>query len=332
MSDFTYNVLTAGNAIVDILSHSDDEFLVREGIIKGAMNLIDLDRAEHLYGIMTPELQTSGGSAANTAVGVASLGGSSAYLGKVCDDELGSVFCRDIRDCSVHFDVPLLSSFPPTARSMIFVTPDGERSMNTYLGACVELGPEDVDESVVAGSAVTYFEGYLWDPPRAKDAIRHAADIAHKHNRLVALALSDSHCVDRFRDEFLELLRNGVVDILFANEPELNSLYQTDKLEDSVSRVSSDISFAVVTLGSRGSLAIRGEERVSVSAHPVSNFIDSTGAGDMYVSGFLFGLTTGLPLESCARLGGFSASSVIEHLGPRPKIPLRELLSSADIG
>lgn len=221
MSAAQFDVLTVGNAIVDIIARAEDDFLLRENITKSAMNLIDAERAEHLYSVMGPALEASGGSAGNTAAGIASLGGRAAYFGKVSDDHLGSIFTHDIRAIGVNFNTSPLKGQPPTARSMIFVTPDGERTMNTYLGACVELGPEDVDANIVAASQVTYFEGYLWDPPRAKEAIRLAAQIAHENKRLVALTLSDAFCVDRYRDEFLELMRSGTVDIIFANDAEI---------------------------------------------------------------------------------------------------------------
>jgi sugar/nucleoside kinase (ribokinase family) len=229
-----FDVLCIGNAIVDIIARCDEAFLVDNAIIKGAMNLIDAERAELLYSRMGPAIEASGGSAGNTAAGIASFGSRSAYFGKVADDQLGKIFNHDIRAQGVHFETRPLKDTPPTARSMIFVTPDGERSMNTYLGACVELGPEDVEADVVAGSKVTYFEGYLWDPPRAKDAIRLCADIGHKHGREMSMTLSDPFCVDRYRNEFLELMRSGTIDIIFANADEAKSLYQTDNFEHAV--------------------------------------------------------------------------------------------------
>ncbi len=326
-----YDVLTVGNAIVDIIAKSEDDFLVRENIIKGAMNLIDAERAEHLYSVMGPAIEASGGSAGNTAAGVASFGGKAAYFGKVADDHLGGVFTHDIRAIGVAFDTKPLEKEPPTARSMIFVTPDGQRSMNTYLGACVEFGPEDVDADVVAASAVTYFEGYLWDPPRAKEAIRLAADIAHQNERIVAITLSDSFCVDRYRDEFLELMRSGTVDFVFANEAELLSLYQTSDMGTAMSALRGDVQAAAITQSENGSLTMGRSGTFNVQAHPIDKLEDTTGAGDLYAAGYLYALTQGRPLDECARIGGLAAAEVIQHVGPRPQVSLKELLEQSGI-
>ncbi|MEL6782955.1 MAG: adenosine kinase [Pseudomonadota bacterium] len=331
MSETKFDVLTVGNAIVDIIARADDDFLGREDITKAAMNLIDAPRAEHLYSVMGPAIETSGGSAGNTAAGLASLGGNAAYLGKVSDDHLGGVFTHDIRAIGVHFDTQPLNGEPPTARSMIFVTPDGERTMNTYLGACVELGPEDVDKDVVAASQVTYFEGYLWDPPRAKDAIRLAAEVAHENKRQVALTLSDAFCVDRYRDEFLDLMRSGTVDLIFANDAELKSLYQTSDLGTAVNAVKEDVAMAAVTLGEKGSMVVSREQTLEVDAHPIDKLEDTTGAGDLYAAGFLYGLTSGRNLRDCARIGGLAAAEVIQHIGPRPRVSLKDLLAQSGI-
>lgn len=331
MADSQFDVLTVGNAIVDIIARADDDFLVREDITKGAMNLIDAERAEHLYSVMGPATEASGGSAGNTAAGLASLGGRAAYLGKVADDHLGGVFTHDIRAIGVHFDTKPLDKTPPTARSMIFVTPDGERSMNTYLGACVELGPEDVDAEVVAGSQVTYFEGYLWDPPRAKDAIRLCAEIAHANDRQAAITLSDSFCVDRYRDEFLDLMRSGTVDIVFANDAELKSLYQTSDLASAMNALRDDVALGVVTMGENGSAIVTREKTSEVAAAAIDKLEDTTGAGDLYAAGFLHGLTTGRSMEDCARIGGLAAAEVIQHIGPRPQISLKDLLAQSGI-
>ncbi|MEL7230317.1 MAG: adenosine kinase [Pseudomonadota bacterium] len=331
MSETKFDVLTVGNAIVDIIARADDDFLGREDITKAAMNLIDAERAEHLYSVMGPAIETSGGSAGNTAAGLASLGGNAAYLGKVSDDHLGGVFTHDIRAIGVHFDTQPLNGEPPTARSMIFVTPDGERTMNTYLGACVELGPEDVDKDVVAASQVTYFEGYLWDPPRAKDAIRLAAEVAHENKRQVALTLSDAFCVDRYRDEFLDLMRSGTVDLIFANDAELKSLYQTSDLGSAVNAVKEDVAMAAVTLGEKGSMVVSREQTLEVDAHPIEKLEDTTGAGDLYAAGFLYGLTSGRNLRDCARIGGLAAAEVIQHIGPRPQVSLKDLLAQSGI-
>ncbi|GGA80277.1 adenosine kinase [Brucella endophytica] len=320
-----FDVLCIGNAIVDILARTDDVFLVKNAIIKGAMNLIDAPRAELLYERMGPAVEMSGGSAGNTAAGVASLGGRAAYFGKVAADYLGRIFTHDIRAQGVVFDTRPLDGGVPTARSMIFVTADGERSMNTYLGACVELGPEDVESSKVAEAKVTYFEGYLWDPPRAKEAIRLSAKLAHEHGREVAMTLSDPFCVDRYRDEFLELMRSGTVDIVFANEAELKSLYQTESFEAGLEAIRQDCKLAAVTRSEKGSVIVSGDETVAVPAIELRELVDTTGAGDLYASGFLYGYTNGYLLENCAHLGSLAAGVIIQQMGPRPQSSLRDI-------
>lgn len=319
-----YDVLCIGNAIVDIIARCDEQFLTGNSIIKGAMNLIDADRAELLYSRMGPAIEASGGSAGNTAAGIASFGGRAAYFGKVCDDHLGKIYTHDIRAQGVAFDTVPLAAEPPTARSMIFVTPDGERSMNTYLGACVELGPEDVEEDKARGASVTYFEGYLWDPPRAKEAIRLAARHAHEAGREVSMTLSDSFCVDRYRDEFLDLMRSGTVDIVFANESELRALYQTSSFEAGLEQIRRDCRLAAVTRSERGSVVVRGDETVVVDAIEIAELVDTTGAGDLYAAGFLHGYTTGRGLADCGALGSLAAGLVIQQIGPRPRQSLKE--------
>lgn len=326
-----FDVLTIGNAIVDIIANSDEAFLAKENIIKGAMNLIDAERAEHLYSVMGPAIEASGGSAGNTAAGVASFGGKAAYFGKVSDDHLGTVFTHDIRAIGTHFETKPLNGTPPTARSMIFVTPDGERSMNTYLGSCVELAPDDIDEDVVADAKITYFEGYLWDAPLAKDAIRKAGEIAHKHGRKFAMTLSDSFCVDRFRDEFLELMRSGTVDIVFANSDELKALYQTSSFDEALKAIRQDCELAAITKGAEGCVVVTREETHNIAAHPIDKLVDTTGAGDLYAAGFLYGLTNGKSLDECARLGGMAAGEVIQHIGPRPQVSLKDMTASEGI-
>ncbi len=329
MDSAKYDVLTIGNAIVDIIARAEDDFLVENNIHKAAMNLIDAERAVKLYDIMGPAIEASGGSAANTAAGVASLGGTAAYFGKVANDHLGGVFNHDIKAAGVDFTTEPLIDHPPTARSMIFVTPDGERSMNTYLGACVELGPDDIDSDMVADARITYFEGYLWDPPKAKDAIRLAAEIAHKNGRQVAMTLSDSFCVDRYRDEFLNLMRSRTVDIVFANEAELKSLYQTSSFEAGLQAIREDCALGIVTRGELGSVVVTFEKTHAVEAIPVKELVDTTGAGDLYASGFLYGLTHGMSDEECARLGGLAATQVIEQIGPRPLVRLADVAAQA---
>ncbi len=321
-----FDVLTIGNAIVDILSRTDDGFLREAGIEKGAMTLVDAARALSIYDRMGTAIEMSGGSAANTAAGLVSLGGRGAYFGKVSDDQLGTIFAHDIRALGVHYETAPLAGDPPTARCMILVTPDGERSMNTYLGACVELAPEDIEEEVVAESRVTYFEGYLWDPPRAKDAILKAARIAHENGREVAMTLSDAFCVHRYRAEFLDLMRSGTVDIVFANESEALALYETEDFQEAVRRIGADTRrLAIVTRGPEGCVVV---ENGTATAHPatvVDTLVDTTGAGDLFASGFLRGYTAGLPHARSAALGAIAAGHIITQIGPRPQTPLLDL-------
>ena len=319
-----YDVLCIGNAIVDIIAQCDEPFLVDNGIIKGAMNLIDTNRAELLYSRMGPAIEASGGSAGNTAAGVASFGGRAAFFGKVSNDQLGDIYYHDIRAQGVAFDTRPLDGEPPTARSMIFVTPDGERSMNTYLGACVELGPEDVEPEKARGAKVTYFEGYLWDPPRAKDAIRLTAEHAHAAGREVSMTLSDAFCVDRYRDEFLDLMRSGTVDIVFANSREIKSLYQTEDFETALEAIRKDCKIAAITRSERGSVIVSGAETVAIDAIKIKELVDTTGAGDLYAAGFLFGYTSGRSLRDCGDLGSLAAGLVVQQVGPRPRQNLRE--------
>lgn len=326
-----FDVLCIGNAIVDIIAHCEEDFLVENGIIKGAMNLVDAARADELYEKMGPAVEASGGSAGNTAAGIASFGGRAAFFGKVCADHFGQVFTHDIRSQGVAFDTRPLTGEPPTARSMIFVTPDGERSMNTHLGACMELGPEDVEPAKASGAGVTYFEGYLWDPPRAKEAIRMTADLAHAAGREVSMTLSDPFCVDRYRDEFLDLMRSGTVDIVFANEHELISLYQTPSFEEALGAIRADCKLAVVTRSERGSIILRGDEKAVVEAIEISELVDTTGAGDLYAAGFLYGYTTGKSLADCGRFGSLAAGLVIQQIGPRPHQNLRRAAEQAGL-
>ncbi|MBO3758524.1 adenosine kinase [Ciceribacter sp. L1K23] len=326
-----FDVLTVGNAIVDIISRCDDQFLTENGILKGAMNLIDADRAESLYDKMGPAVEASGGSAGNTAAGIASLGGRAAYFGKVADDQLGKIFTHDIRAQGVHYETKAKGTTPPTARSMIFVTEDGERSMNTHLGACVEFGPEDVEPAVVAASKVTYFEGYLWDPPRAKQAILDCARIAHESGREMSMTLSDSFCVARYREEFLDLMRSGTVDIVFSNRQEALALYETDDFSVALDRMSRDCKLAAVTMSEEGAVIVKGDERIRVDAIQIRELVDTTGAGDLFAAGFLFGYTQGRSLEDCGRLGCLAAGIVIQQIGPRPLGSLAEAAREAGL-
>lgn len=325
MASAEFDVTGIGNAIVDVIAHADDAFLAANAIEKGAMTLIDTARAEELYGRMGPGVEVSGGSAGNTMAGFAALGGCGAYIGKVADDQLGAVFAHDIRASGVHFACTPLKGAAPTARCLILVTPDAQRSMNTYLGACVELGPEDIDETLIRASQVVYMEGYLWDPPRAKEAFRKAAGIAHAAGRKVSLSLSDSFCVNRHHAEFLDLVENHV-DILFANEHEIGALYGTDTFEDALAAVKKLGKVAALTRSEKGAVIVSGGETVEVKAEPVARVVDTTGAGDLYASGFLYGFTRGLAPAVCGRLGAIAAAEVISHVGARPEAELKELV------
>ena len=320
-----FDVLTIGNAIVDVIARTDDDFLVAQSLVKGSMRLIDPEEAERLYGLMNSTIEMSGGCAGNTAAGVASFGQRVAFIGKVADDHLGRVFRHDIRAIGVEFNTDALLEGTPTARSMILVTPDGERTMNTYLGACQHLTVADIDADMISAAKIIYLEGYLWDPPAAKDAFRRAAEIAHAAGRRVAITLSDSFCVDRFRDEFLDLLRTGTVDIVFANEAEAKSLYQTADFDSAVAGLRADAKLSAITLGSRGALVVTHDETHHVPVSPVENFVDTTGAGDLFAAGFLAGLSRDESLTNCAVLGGIAAGEIISHYGARPQASLREL-------
>jgi sugar/nucleoside kinase (ribokinase family) len=319
------DVVGIGNALVDVLSHEPDEFLDREGLVKGAMSLIDAERAEHLYAAMGPATEISGGSAANTMVGIASLGGRAAFVGRVRDDQLGTVFAHDIGASGVRFETPAAIDGLPTGRCLIIVTSDAERTLNTFLGAAAEIGPEDVSRELVGAAQVTYLEGYLFDQPSAKEAFRDAARLAHDAGRRVALTLSDGFCVDRHRDDFRALVEHEV-DVLFANEAEICALYEVDGFDDALQNVLHHCEIAALTRSAKGSVIVSGDEVHVVDAHPVDGaVVDTTGAGDLYAAGFLYGLTHGYDLGRCGRLGAIAASEVISHLGARPEVPLAHL-------
>ena len=322
--DSTLDVVGIGNAIVDVLVHADDAFLAVHDIVKGSMTLVDAERAEFLYRDMGPGIEVSGGSAANTLAGLAALGGRAAFIGKVRDDQLGAVFAHDVRAAGVRFDTAAASGGVPTARCLIVVTPDGQRTMSTYLGACVDLGPGDVDDDLIAAAEITYLEGYLWDPPGAKRAFRKALGIAHAHGRRVALSLSDAFCVDRHRAEFLDLVADHV-DILFANQEEIMSLYQVDDFDAALQKVRGHCQVAALTRSEEGSVIVANDEIHVIDAHPVETVVDTTGAGDLYAAGFLYALTRGWNLGRCARLGGLAAAEIISHIGARPQADLAEL-------
>ncbi|AWM88853.1 adenosine kinase [Microvirga sp. 17 mud 1-3] len=325
MSQSRIDVLTLGNAIVDVLAHTDEAFLARKKVHKGAMQLIDEARAEELFGDMGPATVVSGGSAANTAAGAASLGVKAGFIGKVKNDETGHYFARDLKAAGIHYDVAFAQDGPATARSFILVTPDGERTMNTYLGACQNLTPEDIRAETIQASSYVYLEGYLWDPPAAKEAFRKAVGIAHEAGNRVALTLSDAFCVDRYRDEFLGLMRDGSLDILFANIHELQSLYGTSDPDSALAALRDEKVLGVITRSAEGALVVsRGETR-AVPAFPVDKVVDTTGAGDLFAAGFLAGLARDLDLVDCARLGGLAAAEIIGHLGARPQANLLDL-------
>ncbi len=320
------DVVGVGNAIVDVIVTVPESFIEEHRLVKGAMTLIDAERATSLYAAMPPGIEASGGSAANTAVGVASFGGSAAYLGKVRNDQLGEVFAHDLRAAGVAFDVRPAPVGAPTARCLIQVTPDAERTMNTFLGISAFLDPSDIDDAVVESARITYCEGYLYDTDEAKAAIRHAMDVASNAGRLVAITLSDSFCVDRHREEWLELLADKV-DLVFANEAEIGSLFLTDDFEAASRQITDLVPMAALTRSAKGSVIMTREDRIEVAASPVAHVVDATGAGDLYASGFLYGLAHGAPLERCAYMGGVAAGEIISHIGARPRVSLGDLVA-----
>ena len=324
MTSATYDILGIGNAIVDVVAVADDAFLSRHDMHKGAMMLVDARVADRIYAAMPPGKESSGGSAANTCAVAAALGSRVAYIGKVADDQLGAVFRHDINAVGVHFPTAPLAGGAPTARCLILVTPDGQRTMNTFLGACVTLGEADVDTAVVAASAVTYLEGYLFDPPAAQAAFRKAAAAAHAAGRQVALSLSDAFCVNRHRAAFLELVAEHV-DILFANETEITALYERNTFEEAAEAARGDVALAALTRSEAGSVILHGLETVRVAAVP-TKVVDTTGAGDAYAAGFLAGVTGGKGLDVCGRMGSIAAAEVISHYGARPEADLRALV------
>ena len=325
MTSAAFDVLGIGNAIVDVISRSEEAFLGRNGLVKGSMMLIDEARAEALYAAMGPCVEVSGGSCGNTMAGVASFGGKGAYIGKVRNDQLGSVFGHDLKATGVSFETPSATTGPATARCLILVTPDAQRTMNTYLGACTGLGPNDIDVKRVASAKVTYVEGYLWDAPAAKQAVLKAFDAAHAAGRQVSITLSDSFCVHRYRDEFRTLIRDKV-DIFFGNETAIKALYEVDTFEEALEAARREGKIAALTRSEKGSVVVKGSETHAVPAAPVAKVVDTTGAGDLYAAGFLFGLTHGKPLAECARLGGIAAAEIISHVGARPEQALKALI------
>ncbi len=328
MTKTPYGLVTIGNAIVDILAPCSEQFIaeqVQHGMNRGAMNLINAERAIALYDAMGETTQASGGSAGNTIAAYASFGGVGAYIGKVGNDHLGQVFSHDLKSIGVSYNTAPTISGSHTARSMILITPDGERTMNTFLGACVELSPDDIDEDLIAASAVTYLEGYLFDPPLAMEAFYKAAKIAHNAGRKVSLTLSDSFCVGRHREAFKQLVE-GHVDILFANEEEIKSLYQVEHFDDVIPVLKDKCEIVAITRSEKGSVIVRGETITEIKAEPVEKVVDTTGAGDCYAAGFLYGYTEGMSMAQCGQLGSIAAAEVISHIGPRPLVQLSDLI------
>ena len=327
VTEIRFDIIGIGNAMVDVTTRVEDTFLSRHDMHKGAMILVDAEAAETLYAAMPPGIETSGGSAGNTCAVAAALGARVAYLGKVADDQLGEVFAHDLGAIGVHFPSTRLTGAAPTARCLILVTPDGQRTMNTYLGACVTFGEDDVDEELVAAASVTYLEGYLFDPPAAQAAFRRAAAAAHRAGRQVALSLSDAFCVDRHRAAFRDLV-SGHVDILFANETEITSLYEKNAFEEAAEAARAEVALAALTRSEAGSVILRGAETVMIAAEP-AKLVDTTGAGDAYAAGFLAGWTAGRPLPACGRMGSLAAAEVISHYGARPEADLQALVARA---
>jgi sugar/nucleoside kinase (ribokinase family) len=326
MADTQFDVLTIGNAIMDVIAPIDPGFLRAEGMDEGIMHLVDAQRSAYLYDRMPADKRMiSGGSSANTAAGVASFGGRAAFIGKVARDDLGQAFADDLRQTGVHYSISRLENGPATARSMILISPGGERTMNTYLGACQQLTAADIKEEEIGAAAVTYMEGYLWDPPEAKKAFVTAAHYAHKHERPTAITLSDPFCVNRYRDEFLDLMRSKTIDYVFANIEEAKALYRTEDLQEAVRRLAGDCELAAVTMGAQGAMAIHEGEIVSVPAYPVPDVVDATGAGDLFAAGFLLALARGRDLRTALSAGCLAASEVISHIGARPIRNLDEL-------
>ncbi|MDR1826737.1 MAG: adenosine kinase [Methylobacteriaceae bacterium] len=319
------DVLTIGNAIVDILAHADDSFIIEQNIVKGAMQLIDEERALALYKAMGPATVMSGGSAANTAAGIAGLGGKAGFIGKVRNDGLGNSFRHDLKALGISYTVAPAVDGPATARCFVLVTPDGERTMNTYLGASQNLSEDDIDPAVIGSAEVVYLEGYLWDPPAAKQAFRKAIKAARKAKSKVAFTLSDSFCVDRYREEFLGLIRHGDIDILFANTAELKSLYETSDELTAVQALKNEGVLGVVTRSEKGVYVVTREETRSFPAFPVESVVDTTGAGDLFAAGFLAALSKGLDMADAAGVGALAAAEVITHIGPRPQVNLLDL-------
>lgn len=332
MTSPALDIVAIGNAIVDVLSHCEDRFIIDEGMTKGSMQLMFSPAdADALYAKMGPGTEASGGSAANTVAGIAALGGKCGFIGQVAKDQLGQVFAHDIRATGVHFDTPARDGEPSTARCLIFVTPDGQRTMNTFLGASQFLPAHALDGELIANAAILYLEGYLWDPEEPRAAMRAAIDIARKAGRKVAFTLSDVFCISRHGDDFRKLIAEGQVDILFANENELHALAQVEDFDTAVAKVAPQVPTLVVTRSEKGAIAISNGERAQVSAEPIEKVVDTTGAGDLFAAGFLRGQSQGWTLEKSLRLGAICAAEIISHVGARPMVDL-EALAAEKLG
>jgi len=331
MSTAKYGLITIGNALVDVLAETSEAYIAEQkasnGMEKGSMNLVDAERALTLYEKMENPLEKSGGSAGNTMACFASLGGQGAYVGKVADDTVGKTFADDLKNMGVHYETAPLQDGASTGVCMILITPDGERTMNTFLGAAVELAPNDINPDLIADAQVTYLEGYLFDPPKAMEAFIKAAREAHEAGRKIALTLSDSFCVDRHREAFKSLV-NLHVDILFANEDEIKSLYEVSTIEEAIDQVKTQCSLVAITRSEKGSIIVEGDKQTKVDAEPVARVLDTTGAGDAYAAGFLYGFTEGEDMATCGRYGSVSAAEVISHIGPRPEVELKTLITN----
>lgn len=326
MSQPSKDVIAIGNAIVDVMAPCEDETIERLGMTRGGMTLIDTDQARSLYGEMGPAREISGGSAANTLAGLAAIGADCAFIGQVAQDQLGEVFAHDIRSAGIAFATEARAGDPPTARCLIFVTPDGQRTMNTFLGASQYLPAEALDLEAIADAAVLYLEGYLWDPEEPRAAMRKAIAAARDAGRKVAFTLSDAFVIDRHGDDFRKLIANGDIDILFANEVELASLTGKDDFDEGIAALAPQVPVLVVTRSEKGAVAVSGSERASVAAEPVDRVVDTTGAGDLFAAGFLFGHVRGKSLEDCLRMGAICASEIISHYGARPEADLKALI------
>ena len=326
MTEATYDVVAIGNAIVDILAKADDDFIAANGMTKGAMQLVfSPEEADALYAKMGPGTEVSGGSAANTIAGMAALGSACGFIGQVADDQLGHVFAHDVRAAGIRFDTAARAGSPTTGRCLIFVSPDGQRTMNTFLGASHFLPAEALDRALIEGSGYLYLEGYLWDPEEPRAAMRAAIDVARTAGRKVAFTLSAEFVIDRHRPAFHELIDGGLIDLLFANDAELMSLAETADLDTAIASFSAKVPLLVVTLGAEGAMAVAGDERTTVAAEPVAAVVDTTGAGDLFAAGFLHGQVRGRSLADSLRLGAICAAECIGHLGPRPVADLKAL-------